>query len=66
MATKEYTNLILKDVQQNKSISTTLIRSLMEQKIKPVEVMYISHIDGKLTYTVKFEQELKLYRGLVV
>lgn len=64
--TKELTKLLLKDIRQNKSISTTYIRAIMEQKIEPVEVMYISHIDGKLTYTVKFEQELKLYRGLVV
>lgn len=66
MATKEYTKLILKDVQQNKSISTTFIKTLMQQKIKPIEIMYLSIINDKLTYTIKFEDELKLYRGLVV
>lgn len=64
--TNELTKLLLKDIRQNKSIATTYIRTIMEQKLEPIEMMHISHIDGQLNYTVKFENSLKLHQGLLV
>lgn len=64
--TKEYCKMILNDIRHCKNISTNVIKDAIEQDIQPVEIFYISLIDEKAKYTVKFKDDLMLYRGMLI